>query len=173
MIPDRISTGPPRAADLLAAFARWLLAAVFIYFGATKALHPEEFLKLVRQYGMAGHPLLLNAAAAALPWFEVFCGLLLLAGVAVRGTAALLFAMLVPFTVLILLRARELHAAGGLPFCAIAFDCGCGGGEVFVCRKMAENATLTLLAAWLVVHPRLRFCLRPAILVPRNISRNG
>jgi uncharacterized membrane protein YphA (DoxX/SURF4 family) len=161
---DASTSGRHRVADLLAVAVRWVLAAVFIYMGATKALHPEEFLKLVRQYGMVDHPLLLNLAAAILPWFEVFCGSLLLAGVAVRGTAVLLVGMLVPFTGAILLRALAIQAAGGSPFCAIAFDCGCGGGEVFVCRKLAENAGLTVLAGWLVYCPRLRWCVRPVVI---------
>lgn len=163
MNADPVTTGPLRATDLLAAAARWLLAAVFLYLGTTKALHPEEFLKLVRQYDLTGQPLALNFVAATLPWFEMLCGLLLLSGVAVRGTALLVLAMLVPFTVLILLRAQALGTAGGLPFCAIAFDCGCGTGEVNVCRKLAENAVLAGLAAGLAFSRRQRLCLRFSI----------
>lgn len=155
---------PLRALDLLAVGARLLLAVVFLYLGLSKALHPIEFLKLVRQYGVLTDPLLLNLVSALLPWFEVFCGLLLLLGVAVRGAALLLVAMIVPFSALIFLRAWSLGAAGGLPLCAVRFDCGCGGGEVLACRKLAENTGLALLAAWLVWHPRLRFCLRASVL---------
>jgi uncharacterized membrane protein YphA (DoxX/SURF4 family) len=151
-----------RAADLVAVAARWLLAAMFIYMGVTKALHPEEFLKLVRQYGVMPS-LPLNLAAATLPWFEIFCGLLLLAGVAVRGTALVLGAMLVAFSALVAWRAHGLGAAGGLPFCAVAFDCGCGAGIVPVCRKLVENAALTGVAAWLAVAPQARLCLRFAL----------
>ena len=64
-----------------AVIGRWQLGIVFIIMGLHKALpHPEAFLKLVRQYDLVTHPLLLNAIGAALPWFEVFCGVLLLAG---------------------------------------------------------------------------------------------
>src|SRR6185295_15594409 len=76
-----------RAADVAALFARLLLAGLFLYMGLTKALHPVEFLKLVRQYEVLHAPFALNLVAAALPWFEIFCALLLLAGVAVRGAA--------------------------------------------------------------------------------------
>ena len=79
--------------------------------GLNKALpHPEYFLKLVRQYDMVTSPLLLNSIGAALPWFEVFCGLLLLFGVAVRGSALMLVAMLVPFTLIVLKRALAIAA---------------------------------------------------------------
>ena len=157
--------GPFHAADVLAVVARWLLAAVFIYMGATKAWHPEDFLKLVRQYGVV-QPLLLNLVAATLPWFEIICGLLLLAGVAVRGTALLLVAMLIPFSAMVVLRALELRGAGGLPFCAIAFDCGCGTGVVPVCRKLVENTVLVCLSAWLVCARRPRLCVRPTLIAP-------
>ena len=80
--------------------------------GLNKALpHPEYFLKLVREYHMVGSTWLLNSIAAALPWFEVFCGLLLLFGVAVRGSALMLIAMLVPFTAIVFKRALEIAAA--------------------------------------------------------------
>src|SRR5690606_25311889 len=103
----------------------------------------------VREYDLVQAPLLLNSIAAALPWFEVLCGVLLVAGIAVRGTAAVLIAMLVPFTILVLKRALEMHSSG-TPFCAIRFDCGCGAGEVYICNKLAENVALVLLSAWLL-----------------------
>jgi len=109
--------------------ARWLLGTVFIVMGAQKVMHPELFLKSVRQYELFTNPTLLNAIAAGLPWFEVFCGLLLIAGVAVRGTALLLVLMLVPFTVVVLHRAVGIAGAQGLALCAVKFDCGCGAGR--------------------------------------------
>jgi len=145
-----------RAAEVFALLARWFLGGLFLYMGLSKALHPVEFLKLVRQYDVLHHHLLLNFVSSTLPWFEIFCGLLLLLGVAVRGAAVMLVAMLIPFTVVVLLRALEIHGAGGLPFCAIKFDCGCGAGEVFICRKLAENVLLTLLSSALIVGKRRR-----------------
>jgi len=138
-----------RLAEPAAVIVRWVVGALFIYMGLRKALAPVDFLKLVREYDLVQTPLLLNSVAAILPWFEVFCGVLLVAGVAVRGTAAVLIAMLIPFTVLVVQRALELHS-GGTPFCAIRFDCGCGAGEVYICNKIAENVALVLLSAWLL-----------------------
>jgi uncharacterized membrane protein YphA (DoxX/SURF4 family) len=130
--------------------ARWLLGAVFLYMGLSKALHPVDFLKLLRQYELTQSSLLLNSMAATLPWFEVFCGLLLLAGIAVRGTALALMVMLVPFTGLVLHRALLLQSALAISFCAVKFDCGCGTGEEFICRKLLENFLLVLLSGWLL-----------------------
>jgi uncharacterized membrane protein YphA (DoxX/SURF4 family) len=140
----------PQALDWAAVLARWLLGGLFIYMGLAKALQPEDFLKLVRQYELVSTPFLLNAIAALLPWFEAFCGLLLLTGVAVRGAALMLVAMLVPFTLLVLKRAWAIHLTQGTPFCAIKFDCGCGNGEVLICRKIPENCALLLLSIWLL-----------------------
>jgi uncharacterized membrane protein YphA (DoxX/SURF4 family) len=134
----------PSRLGALAFAGRFILAAVFLYTGAAKALHPVEFLKLLREYHI--EPSLLNFVAATLPWFEIFIGLLLLAGVAVRGAALLAAGMLIPFTLAVLQRAIALHQAQGIPFCWIRFDCGCGTGEVLICRKLVENAGLTLLA---------------------------
>jgi uncharacterized membrane protein YphA (DoxX/SURF4 family) len=159
MNPERPERVSGRAGAAVALLARWLLGALFIYMGLNKALQPDDFLKLVRQYELVQTPLLLNLIAAGLPWFEVFCGLLLVAGVAVRGSALMLVAMLVPFTAIVLHRALAIHAADGIAFCAIKFDCGCGTGEVFICRKLIENSVLTLLAVLLTARHAHSFCL--------------
>ena len=152
----------PLSVDSAAAVTRWVLGGLFIYMGMSKAVFhdPVDFLKLVRQYEVVSSPVLLNVIAATLPWFEVLCGLLLLAGVAVRGTALVVVAMLLPFTVLILKRGLALAGAQALAFCAVKFDCGCGNGEVFVCRKLTENCLLIVLSAWLVFRARGRLCAR-------------
>ena len=152
------------APDLAALLARWLIGGLFIYMGLNKALHPVEFLKLVRQYDILPHHLLLNLVASMLPWFEIFCGLLLLLGVAVRGAALILISMLIPFTIVVFLRALAMQKTGGLPFCAIKFDCGCGSGEVLICRKLAENVLLTAISIGLIFWRDHRLALRPTLL---------
>ena len=171
MIMDPFDSTSPRlgVADIVALAIRLGLGMLFIYLGLSKALHPVDFLKLVRQYQLIESPLLLNLVAAGLPWFEVFCGGLLLAGVAVRGSALMLVLMLVPFTVAVLHRALGLHAALAIPFCAVKFDCGCGNGEVYVCRKLLENCLLLILAAWLVAGRGRRLCLRHQLLGKNRI----
>lgn len=144
--------------------ARWFLGGLFIYMGMSKALHPVEFLKLVHQYQLTESSFILNFIAAALPWFEVFCGVLLVVGVAVRGSALLLVLMLVPFTIVVLRRALAIHTLQSIPLCAVKFDCGCGNGEVWICRKLAENCGLILLAAWLLAGRGRQLCLRYQLL---------
>ena len=145
--------------EIALVLVRWLLGALFLYMGLNKAHHPEGFLKLIHQYDLVQNHILLNLVAVGLPWFEVFCGLLLIAGVAVRGSALMLVLMLIPFTIIVLRRALTDPAFRGLPFCAIKFDCGCGTGEVFICRKLVENSFLILFSAALVCWRSSRLCL--------------
>lgn len=156
-------SGPVRPKEILTVLGRVLLGGVFLYLGAVKAMEPVEFLKQVRQFGVVQAPWWLNFTAATLPWCEIVCGVLLLLGVAVRGTALVAFGLLVPFSGLILWRALELQAAGGGPLCAIRFDCGCGVGEVLACRKLTENALLVAVSVGLIFSRVDRFCLRHAL----------
>jgi len=139
-----------RLGDLAGLAARLILGGLFIYMGLNKALHPVDFLKLVREYELFDNYFLLNFVAASLPWFEVFCGFLLVLGIAVRGSALAVLAMLAPFTVVVFLRALDIAHTEGKPFCAVKFDCGCGTGEILICRKIAENFLLMVMCAWLI-----------------------
>jgi uncharacterized membrane protein YphA (DoxX/SURF4 family) len=154
----------------LAVAGRWYLGSRFVFMGMDKTIHPVEFLKLLRQYNLTQAPWLLDTIAALLPWFEVFCGLLLVAGIGVRGTAVILVGLLVPFTGVVLHRALAIHAARAIAFCAIKFDCGCGAGEEFICRKLAENSAYILLAAWLVWNRSDKLCLRFSL---ASLGREG
>lgn len=133
--------------------ARWILGGFFLYSGIAKTVEPAEFLKLLREYDLGLPSLALNFVAATLPWFEAFLGSLLILGIAVRGTALITVSLLVPFTLMILRRALEIHGTEALAFCGIRFDCGCGTGEVLICRKLAENTLLILLGTVLTFVP--------------------
>jgi uncharacterized membrane protein YphA (DoxX/SURF4 family) len=145
---SRRDAGAPSA--WLPILARYVLAAAFLYMGIHKVRDPIEFLKLVNQYDLTSNSLILNIIAATLPWFEVFCGLLLLTGIAVRGAALVVLGMLLPFTIVVLKRALVMASTQGLRFCDVQFDCGCGSGEIIICRKLIENCGLMIIAGWLV-----------------------
>ena len=145
------NTAPTRPAlDYLGTVARWVLGLVFIYMGWSKAMHPEAFLKLIRQYDLTNNSFVLNSIAAGLPWFEIFCGLLLLAGIGARGSALLLLLMLLPFTLIVLRRALAISDMQHIALCAVRFDCGCGNGEVLICRKVVENTLLIFLSGFVL-----------------------
>ena len=154
------SGGGCNAVEIFTVLARWLLGAAFIGMGLSKAWRPVDFLKLVRAYEIVQNYFWLNSIAAVLPWFEVFCGLLLLAGIAVRGTALLLTLMLVTFTSVILQRALAIMAAHAISFWAVKFDCGCGTGEVFIWQKLLENSGLIILSGWLLFGHGKKLCAR-------------
>jgi hypothetical protein len=77
-----------------------------------------------------------------------------MSGVCIRGTALILFLMLVGFTGLIVQHALVIHHATRIAFCAIRFDCGCGVGEVLACQKIMENTCLILLDGMIFVYWR-------------------
>lgn len=139
---------------LLSIAARCILGGFLIYMGIAKALASADFLKLLREYHFLSSPWPLNAVAAILPWFEVFCGILLVTGIALRATSAIVATLFLVFSIAITHRALDLQAQLRIPFCALRFDCGCGAGEVFVCRKLTENVVWLILAIWLAVSRR-------------------
>lgn len=142
---------PNKLADVIGFICRLGIGSVFVYSGWAKASDPIQFLKLLRQYDLVSHPLLQTAIAGLLPWLELFCGALLILGLAVRGTALLTTTLLVPFTIVVAAHAIHLQRLSGLPICAIRFDCGCGTGEVNVCAKILENAGMILGCALLAL----------------------
>jgi len=160
--------------EIFPTLARWVVGGAFVYMGMRKILDfetfqlvdPSVFLKLINEYHFTANPLIMNPIAAALPWFEVFCGLLLLAGIAVRGSALVILCMLLPFTLVIVRRGLLVAGLQHLSFCAVQFDCGCGGGEVPICPKILSNTALMLLSSWLVAGRGKKFALRYFLMPP-------
>ncbi len=141
--------------------ARLVLGVTFLVMGWEKGWDPVAFLKLLREYEMIpdGFYVIQNIISVVLPWIEVVCGVALILGVCIRGSALSLLLLLTFFTVLIIYRATMIHLSQGIPFWGIHFDCGCGGGDVHMYRKIPENLGLWILS-WIALlsHSR-RFCL--------------
>ena len=76
--------------------------------------------------------------------------------------------LLAAFTFVVSVRAVAMHQAGDIPFCAIKFNCGCGGGEVMICRKLLENGALILLSIVACTRQAARFCLRHQLIQSRS-----
>jgi uncharacterized membrane protein YphA (DoxX/SURF4 family) len=146
---------------------RLALGTLFIIMGLKKAIAPAVFMNLIRQYNAIpdGVWWLLNFTAITLPWVETFCGLLLIMGVALRGTALTLMAMLAVFTPAVLIRGLGIYHAKEIAFCTIRFDCGCGAGPVWICTKLVENTALFLGAVIILASRSTRFCLRPRLIL--------
>ncbi len=128
--------------------ARVLAGGAFIVLGCLKMADPVVFLKNVHEYGLVPDslPLALNWIAAILPMVEIICGLGLVLGIARRGGALLIAAMLLAFYPPLIMRSLAIMQETGLPYCSVSFDCGCGTGPVYICNKLAENTLLLFLA---------------------------
>jgi len=104
--------------DLL---GRWLalafrlyLGGVFVYASVYKIGYAAEFAETVASYQIIP-ALAVNSVALVLPWLELICGSLLVAGVRVRTVSAMLGGLLVVFCAAVLINLlRETP-----------IDCGC------------------------------------------------
>ena len=98
----------------IVAFIRMFIGGMFVYLGWNKIQDPVAFLKTIREFGVLTEYWQMNVVAAWLPWFEVWCGCLLVLGIGVRTTAATVGTLLFAFTGMILWRALQVHGAGAL-----------------------------------------------------------
>ncbi len=152
--------------DWIVFIIRIFIGGMFVYLGWTKTQDPVSFLKTIREFDLLQAPWQMNIVAAWLPWFEVWCGLLLLLGVGIRVSAGSVAALLLGFTGMILWRALQVHSAGNIAFCEIQFDCGCGTGEVVVCHKLIQNVILSLASFWIAFVNPHKLALWPSIRIP-------
>jgi len=85
----------------------------------------------------------------------------------------MLILMLVPFTFLVFRRALAVQSALDIPFCMVKFDCGCGNGEVFICRKLLENFFFIVFSGWLLAGYGRKLCVRHSLMgsVPKQAHR--
>jgi len=81
---------------------RWLgglLGLLMLWAAVSKLANPTEFLGSIYAYQLPLPHLMLQTAAVVLPWVELLCGLLLLAGLWTETALILVTAMLVLFVV--------------------------------------------------------------------------
>jgi protein-disulfide isomerase/uncharacterized membrane protein YphA (DoxX/SURF4 family) len=146
--------------EWLATVARLVLAAVWIYGGASKIGDPAASLRSVRAYRLLPE-WLAKAVAYGLPYAEVALGLLLLVGLAVRLAALVSVALLVLY-----LAAIVSAAARGL-----RIECGCfgGGGDLAAGAQtrytveIVRDVGLLLLSGLLAWWPRTRLAADDAV----------
>jgi putative oxidoreductase len=113
---------------------RLILGVVFIYASLEKIQNPAGFAQAIYNYRMVPVPLI-NMMAVLLPWLELLCGVLIIVGVFVRGSALLIGAMLAVFIVALssaLLRGLDI-------------SCGCftlEGGRGIAGKTLVEDVLL-------------------------------
>ena len=74
-----------------------IVAGIFIYAGAIKALDPVQFASDIDNYKILPWPISV-ALAFYLPWLEIFCGFALVVRFLYRGALSILTALILVFT---------------------------------------------------------------------------
>jgi uncharacterized membrane protein YphA (DoxX/SURF4 family) len=100
---------------------RLILGSVFIYASVYKVAEPAEFARSIYNYRMLPEETI-NLMAIIMPWLELVCGILIIIGAFVRGSAALIGLMLVVFIIAI-----SSALARGLDISCGCFKVGEGG----------------------------------------------
>jgi len=147
--------------DFVLLFARLVVGVLMIYVSIGKLQDPVAFLKVVKQYEIVPVEwhVALNSIAVIMPWVELLGGAALLVGVGLRGSGAVMFAMLIAFSIAITMRTLHIMDTEGLPFMQVKFDCGCGTGEQIIWLKLLENGGLILLTLLIMLSKSRFLCL--------------
>jgi len=77
---------------------RWLIGALLVWAALGKLANPQEFFTLLLAYRLPLPAGLVKVAAVVLPWLELLCGLLLLAGFRVQAALAWALVLFLVFT---------------------------------------------------------------------------
>lgn len=118
--------------------ARVILGVVFIYASLDKIQHPGEFAQAIYNYRMVPN-VVINVMAIVLPWLELICGILIIVGVFVRGSALLIGAMLAVFII----------ALSSALMRGLDISCGCftlEGGRSVAANTLVEDILLIICA---------------------------
>jgi putative oxidoreductase len=119
-----------------------IVAGIFIYAGAIKALDPVQFASDIDNYKILPWPISVSLAFY-LPWLEIFCGVALVVRLLYRGALSILTAL-----ILVLTLATVAAKVRGLDI-----TCGCFGHASqhwnFPAHLLTNLAILAaLLALW-------------------------
>jgi uncharacterized membrane protein YphA (DoxX/SURF4 family) len=150
---------PPLSDSRLLVACRLLLAAVFIYAAVQKVGRPLLFADEIRMYGVLDRGPALSLLAIILPWIELFCGISMLTGLLMRGSALILAVVNVVFIVVIAYRSGSIMHVEGIPLRQVFFDCGCGFGPTYAWRKLVEDTVFFFCALLILAAPIHRFVL--------------
>ena len=130
-----------RTSYILRRIVDLIVAGVFIYAGAIKALDPVQFANDIDNYKIFPWPISV-ALAFYLPWLEIFCGFALVVRLLYRGALSILTTLILTFTlVTIAAKVRGLD-----------ITCGCFGHASQNWSFPSHLATnLAILAALVVL----------------------
>lgn len=144
-----------RLPDLIGLLARLTLGVVLLVAGGLKVSSPASSALAVRAYKILPYDFA-GYVGYALPVVEILIGLLLIAGLLTRASAAAGGLLMLAFIIGI----SWAWAHG------YSIDCGCfgGGGTIAASQtqyplEVLRDSGLVALAAWLVVRPRTAYSL--------------
>jgi len=132
----------------LSTLVRWLLGALLVWASLSKIANLQDFYISIAAYRLPLPGALLRLTAMILPWLELICGLLLLAGVWVRAAliwAILLFAIFVVCTGQAWARGLDI-SCGCFNLGAFGFDPASGKSVV----KFVESVAFAFFRALLL-----------------------
>lgn len=145
--------GGGRRADFIGLLARLILGVVLFVAGALKVTSPAVSARAVNAFQILPYDVA-RYVGYALPVVEILVGLLLVAGLLTRASAAVGGLMMVAFIIGI----ASAWARG------LSIDCGCfgGGGAVAASQtkypwEILRDVGVAACAGWLVVRPRTPF----------------
>jgi uncharacterized membrane protein YphA (DoxX/SURF4 family) len=141
--------------DLIGLLARLILGIVLIWAGVSKVTHPAVSAQAVRAYQILPYDFA-GYVGYALPVLEILVGLLLVAGLLTRWSAAVGGLLMLAFIIGI----SWAWAHG------YALDCGCfgGGGTIAASQtqyplEILRDVGLAACAGWLVARPSTSYSL--------------
>jgi uncharacterized membrane protein YphA (DoxX/SURF4 family) len=146
------NTGIYRLIELAARIA---VGLVFLLYGLDKIANPDDFARAIANYRLLPEALV-NLVAVTLPWVELVCGLLLLAGQWVRSAALVSAFLLGVFIV-----AVSITLARGLDI-----NCGClnaEAGRKVGLRLLVEDLLLIGASVFLILKTGDRIGLRALV----------
>ncbi len=127
--------------------ARFVLAATFLFAGASKLRDPVAFADEIGNYELMSE--LAPYLAIVLPMLEVLVGLMLLLAPRLwqRAAALVCGALMVAFTV----------AASSALVRGLNIDCGCfgGGSGPITWLTLVRNGALLAMCGWLIREPKV------------------
>ena len=141
--------------DLIGLLARLILGIVLIWAGVSKVTHPAVSAQAVRAYQILPYDFA-DYVGYALPVLEILIGLLLVAGLLTRWSAAVGGLLMLAFIIGI----SWVWAHG------YSLDCGCfgGGGTIAASQtqyplEILRDVGLAACAGWLVARPSTSYSL--------------
>jgi len=122
---------------------RLVLGFVFVYAGAEKIADPSQFAESISNYQLLNE-FFITLTAVLLPWIELFTGIFLISGIAVKESSLIISIML-----FVLIAAAVISIARGLDI-----DCGCfGDASVRLgMTKIIENLLLLSAGILLIIY---------------------